>query len=215
MPKEKGVYTALPDGRPVGIMADSHGNTAAIVAALAACRSGGCGTVLHLGDICDSESPEAAGAAIGLLAAAGVLAVLGNNEQALIRRWARRPETADTTALDFMARLPLQIEMPGLLFVHNRPFPDRLGRSCLVGDLTPSDDRRIDGRYSGVVLFRGHSHQPAVRSTGRNVGNAGRAPLEGQTLGAAENWVVTCGALEDGWYMTWRHRERRLAVHRL
>ena len=51
----------------IGIMADSHGQIDAIRDALAVFDELGCGSIYHLGDVCDSAYPETANACIQLL----------------------------------------------------------------------------------------------------------------------------------------------------
>jgi predicted phosphodiesterase len=201
-------------GAPVGIMADSHGNAAAIDAALALFDDSGCRRVIHLGDFCDSESPATVNAAARPLMNTAVLTVMGNNEHALLKRGAAQ-SGVDAGVRSFMAALPLQIAADGHLFVHNRPFPDRLGLSCLMGVITPADCRRLDRRFHGVVLFRGHSHLPSVCRTGGRAISGGGLTGEKTVLAPGCNWVVTCGALQDGWCMIWHPGRRVLTVCRL
>ncbi|MFH1985010.1 MAG: metallophosphoesterase family protein [Pseudomonadota bacterium] len=201
-------------GEPVGVMADSHGSAAAIAAALAIFAANGCRRVVHLGDICDSESPATANAATRPLMDASVLTVMGNNEHAVLQRAGTQFEI-DVRVRAFMATLPLQIETEGHIFVHNRPFPDRLGVSCLMGEITAADCRRIDRRYQGVVLFRGHAHQPSVCHSALGPIPGGSTAGETVVLTSGDNWVVTCGALQTGWYMIWHPGLRALTVCRL
>ena len=203
-------------GEPVGIMADSHGMASAIAAALAVFDAHGCRQVVHLGDICDSEAPGTVNAAIWplLTSTATVLAVMGNNEYALLQRSTAR-SAIDDKVWTFMAALPMQIEAKGHVFIHNRPFPDLLGVSCLLGDITLDDVRRFDRQFHGVVLFRGHSHQPSVCHTGREPVPVGSPVKDPMVLSADDNWIVTCGALQSGWCMVWHPDKRELTVHRL
>lgn len=201
-------------GAPVGIMADSHGSASAIAAALAVFNARKCRRVIHLGDLCDSESPATVNAAARPLMTAAVLTVMGNNEHALLQRAAAQTGVDDDVRA-FMAALPLQIEADGHLFVHNRPFPDRLGLSCLTGDITPADCRRLDRRFHGVVLFRGHSHLPSVCQTDSGAISGGGLTGEKTVLAPGGNWVVTCGALQAGWCMIWHPGCRTLTACRL
>jgi predicted phosphodiesterase len=204
---------AYPAG-PIGLMADSHNDAAAIAAALSLFKKTGCRRVVHLGDVCDSAAPATAAAALAVVMAAAVTTVMGNNEYALLRHPdGALPENA--AIWDFMSALPLQIETDGHIFVHNRPFPDRLGVSCLTGDLSPADYGLIDARCHGVMVFRGHGHRPSVcRSDEGFV--SGLEPDDGtRVLAPGDNWVVTCGALQQGWCMIWDPAARVLQTCRL
>ena len=63
-----------PDGL-VGIMADIHGRSDKIVAALDFLSDRGCRHLIHLGDICDSTHPETVEARVRHLQKFAVIAI--------------------------------------------------------------------------------------------------------------------------------------------
>ena len=203
--------------QPIGIMADSHGDADAMAAAIRFFLAADCRKMVHLGDICDSVASDGADACVGLLREHAVLAVKGNNDHAVVKTGAVRQGvhvSAETVA--YLAALPLQIEMPNALFVHNRPFAETLGLSAMTGDIDTSAAIRFAGRYPGRVLFRGHGHSPRVSRLWADRAPVNcRIPDEGLRLDGKQGWIVTCGALYKGLCMTWMPGTGVIISHRL
>ena len=194
----------------VGIMADSHGNHESIEAAVDVFSRQGCDFMFHLGDICDSQVPAASDACVGLLVRHGVQAILGNNDLAIARS---APDGIRRETMDYLAALPMEREFGRSLLVHNRPGSAALGTSCLVGSLGPSDLHRFDNDYGAAILFRGHAHRPFIESVrDAAAGIPSLRPGKEYRLDHDRKWVVTCGALENGYCLTWRPEEMVLKV---
>jgi predicted phosphodiesterase len=181
-------------------MADSHGVPSLIQGGLQRLTKAGCRFILHLGDICDSDRPWTAAACVALLERHAVLAVCGNNDQALvaaggaIAREARR----------WLAGLPLMIETPSALFVHSRADLERLGKAAMIRDLDDESALGFLKRFPGRLLFRGHSHHAAIRC--RSGGGLTRLPppiLDGPALRLPPGAVVTCESLLSGSVWVW------------
>jgi predicted phosphodiesterase len=201
----------------IGIMADSHGNPDMIAAALRLLQLHGCRHIVHLGDICDSVAYKRSDGCVRLLREHGVKAVKGNNDHAVWRsRSGRQGGTVAPETRDYLAALPLQIEMAGALFVHSRPFADILGMAAMTGDIDQAVATRFLEQYPGRVLFRGHGHSPLVaRLTGTANHTVSPNPGERLRLDPRSGWIVTCGALFKGLCMTWDPAAGTIVSHQL
>jgi predicted phosphodiesterase len=183
----------------IGLMADSHGDSAAIAAAVARFMACGCNWIVHLGDICDSTDPTTASACVAELLLPKILAVRGNNDHALASDAAA---ALDERTRSWLAGLPVCIETPSALFTHNRvPFA-RLGFSSLFGDLDDSQALAYLRSAPGRLLFRGHSHHCLIRRLCSGKITCQVPPVD-QGLPIRGGAVITCGSLEQGTALVW------------
>jgi predicted phosphodiesterase len=189
----------------VGIMADSHGDAAAIRTAIRQFRRLGCRQIYHLGDICDSAHPETADACLRLLRSAAVIAIRGNNDHSIVANCRRRQDPpVSPENLHYLEALPLKREDHGAAFVHSLPFTEALGPASMIGNLAPGEIGEAIKRGGWKILFRGHSHDPQIMWIG--AGKARVRPLlpgERVVLAGRLPCVVTCGALSSGYSMIW------------
>ena len=189
----------------IGIMADSHGQTDTICNALAVFEELGCGSIYHLGDVCDSAHPETANACVKILQDRQVKTLKGNNDQVIVANHSGRENSpVSREVLGTLRNLELAKYHPKAMFIHSLPFIQELGLSSLIGTMGPMEISRFCREFPGQILFRGHSHTPEI------------AWLEGQSV-VAESLpagvrysladkipcVVTCGALTRGLGMIW------------
>ncbi|MCU0911681.1 MAG: metallophosphatase family protein [Rhodobacteraceae bacterium] len=171
----------------VAVVADIHGNSAALDAVLADIATTGADLTVNLGD-CLSGPLDATGTAERLLGL-GLPTVAGNHDRALIDRppeamgsW-ERPVIGCLTppVLAWLHSLPATLAVEGLFLCHGtpvsdtEPWLDRPGPDGLLA-LAPLD--AIDAPAAGVagaVLLSGHTHiARAVRlSDGRLAVNPG------------------------------------------
>jgi predicted phosphodiesterase len=195
----------------VGIMADSHGRPETIEAAVWLMKKHGCRTLIHLGDICDSNRPDTARTCMTLLKKNSVVAIKGNNDHIISMHQQRhqhgdqqRKEKASALSyLDDYKDLPLWIESSHVLFAHSLPFQE-LGLSCMTGVMNKNQSRRFFTRYPEHILFRGHSHQPGIIHQKNN--RIADLPMESKqsvSLSPLIPCIVTCGALTRGFCLTW------------
>ena len=186
-------------------MADSHGDPESIDKGAVFLKRQGCTTLVHLGDICDSNRFDTADACVDRVKAHGIAAVKGNNDHTLTadargrKNAGIRPET-----LSFLEDLPLSLAVGGATFVHSRPFVKRLGLSAMIGTIGKRDAANFFKENPDGLLLRGHSHTPEVIY---RIDNQVRfAPVTaGQTveLTGKRPCIVTCGALTSGVVMIW------------
>jgi predicted phosphodiesterase len=180
-------------------MADSHGDSEAITAAAAFLKAHGCRLLIHLGDICDSADPFTVASCVAAVREAGILAVRGNNDHALV---ADETVRLDPEPRAWLAGLPLRIDMPSAVFIHNRPNIRRLGKAALFGDLTDAEALSFLHACPRRILFRGHSHRPSIQRIGP--GGLTAAPLPGAPGVVVDGGaVITCGSLDRGTVLMW------------
>jgi predicted phosphodiesterase len=189
----------------IGIMADSHGQPAAIQAALAALSKLACRAVYHLGDVCDSAHPETAEACLRLLQDQHVILIKGNNDQAIIANHVDRPSPfAAREVWQYLQAAPLIQFYQNAVFTHSLPFADTLGLSSMIGTMGKNEALRSFSKFPHHIIFRGHSHSAViVRPRGREVASCSLEPGEKIDLTGKIPCVVTCGALTRGLYMVW------------
>jgi predicted phosphodiesterase len=71
----------MKGGDLIGIMADSHGKSETIEAAIELLKNRKCDRIYHLGDVCDSAHPETAHTCVHPLQINNVVTIKGNNDQ--------------------------------------------------------------------------------------------------------------------------------------
>ncbi|WP_319523814.1 metallophosphoesterase family protein [uncultured Desulfosarcina sp.] len=193
----------------IGIMADSHGDPESIDKGAVFLKQSDCTTLVHLGDICDSNCFDTADACVDRVKALGIAAVKGNNDHTLTadargrKNTGIRPET-----LSFLEDLPLSLTVGRATFVHSRPFVKRLGLSAMIGTVGKRDAEKYFKENPDGLLLRGHSHTPEMIC---RIDNQIRfaSLIAGQTveLAGKRPCIVTCGALTSGVVMLWESGE--------
>jgi len=189
----------------IGIMADSHGKSETIRAALDALLGLNCRRIYHLGDVCDSTRPETAGACLGLLQKRRVITIKGNNDHAIVANHVGRKDAPlDSKILQSIRNLPLVQRYHNAVFTHSLPFADALGLACMIGAMSAKEACRSFMEFPHQVIFRGHSHLPEIMLP-RGGRIESRTPPVGVKfkLTGRLPCVVTCGALTRGLYMIW------------
>jgi len=193
-------------------MADSHGDPESIDKGAVFLKQQSCTTLVHLGDICDSNRLDTADACVDRVKAHGIEAVKGNNDHTLTADARGRRDTGILPETrSFLEDLPLSLTVGRTTFVHSRPFVKRLGLSAMIGTIGRRDAKTYFKENPDGLLLRGHSHTPEMihridnqiyftpLSAGQTVELAGKRPC-----------IVTCGALTSGVVMIWESGEDRL-----
>lgn len=192
-------------------MADSHGDVTALESAVGFLNKAGCGTLYHLGDICESTLPETVAPCVSVIQDNNVLAVKGNNEHTVSLNTAENDESA--IAL-FLGRLPMVRVLPGALFTHSLPFEKDLGLSAMIRALTDEATRFFFRQHPGDVLFRGHSHAPVLmHEKGGAVLSIPISLTASTPLAPCRPCIITAGALTDGLCMTWDTVTDEIRLH--
>lgn len=193
----------------IGIMADSHGSSETIKAAIEFFRQENCRPVFHLGDICDSHRPETADECVRLLQENDVLAIKGNNDYAILLNQDKK--IINPTTHRFLENLPLAREENGAAFVHSLPFVEELGLSAMIGTMRNHVAARFFQESSARILFRGHSHSPQIiRRIDGQIRKAVIREGEKIDLHQVRPCIITCGALTEGLCMIWNRKDECL-----
>jgi predicted phosphodiesterase len=178
----------------IGIIADSHSQNARIRNAIDALRSMGAEYIVHLGDICDSLKPETLPEALAILNGHGVKGVLGNNEYSLLTETYNG--SLDPDSRMHIKGLPYTLTIEDWCFTHSVPFPWPAATRRPLQEFLP-----FMHTLPYRIVFRGHSHTPAIAE----ISPAGtwdiEAPAQGSiALDPHKSYVITVGALENGAY---------------
>lgn len=203
--------------RIVGIMADSHGGSQTLTRALFFFREHGCEAIYHLGDICDSAHPETADHCVNLLRQNNVFMIKGNNDhQVVVNHEGRQHAHLAPTTIEYLKNLPMAVELENAIMAHSLPFIKERGLSSMVGVLRHSEARLFFQAYPHKVLFRGHSHCPEILRQQQHTFVTGEI-LPGKTIRLADIMpcIVTCGALDQGFLMTWEPGRQTITCHTL
>jgi predicted phosphodiesterase len=211
----------LPKGskptQKIGIMADSHGHVQSLTLALAFFRDYGCEAIYHLGDLCDSAHPESADHCVSLLRENNVFGIKGNNDhQVVVNHEGRQQTHLSSTTIKYLKDLPMIIEIEDTVMAHSLPFVNERGLSSMVGVLGHNEATLFFKSYPNKVLFRGHSHCPEILRKQKHT-FVGNKISPGKTIQLAEikSCIITCGALDEGFLMTWEPIRKTIVCHKL
>jgi predicted phosphodiesterase len=194
---------------------DSHGPAQIITRALVFLKEQGCEAVYHLGDICDSAHPETADHCVSLLSQNNIFGIKGNNDhQVVVNHEGRQSTHPASTTIDYLKNLPLVIELGNTVMAHSLPFVKERGLSSMVGVLGHNEARLFFRTYPHTVLFRGHGHYPEILRQQKHTLVTTKI-LPGKTVQVADKkpCIVTCGALDQGFLMTWSPDKQTLTCH--
>jgi len=199
----------------IGIMADSHGRSQCLTRALTFFRDYDCEAIYHLGDLCDSAHPETADHCVSLLRENNVFGIKGNNDhQVVVNHEGRQQSHLASTTIKYLKDLPMIIEFGDIVMAHSLPFVDERGLSSMVGVLGHSEATLFFQSYPHKVLFRGHSHSPEIlRKQKHTFVTSKISPGKTIQLADIEPCIVTCGALDEGFLMTWEPGRKTIACH--
>jgi predicted phosphodiesterase len=205
-----------PNPNPiVGIMADSHGRSQTLTSALTFFRGYGCEVIYHLGDICDSAHPESADPCVNLLRENNIFGIKGNNDhQVVVNHEGRQNAHPTWTTIEYLKNLPLTMELGDALMTHSLPFIKERGLSSMVGVLGHEEAALFFRTFPHKLLFRGHSHDPEIFRQRDHTIMADKI-LPGETIQLADikPCIITCGALDQGFMMTWEPGRQTIACH--
>jgi len=201
----------------VGIMADSHGRSQTLTRALLFFREHGCEVICHLGDICDSAHPETADRCVSLLRQNNVFMIKGNNDHlVVVNHEGRQHAHLAATTIEYLKNLPMAAELENAVMAHSLPFIRERGLSSMVGVLGDAEALMFFETHPRKVLFRGHSHCPEILRQRKHT-VVTQAILPGKTIQLAgiKPCIVTCGALDQGFLMTWEPHRQSITCHTL
>jgi predicted phosphodiesterase len=196
-------------GKPlIGIMADSHGQSETIEAALRVLEDRECRIIYHLGDVCDSNYPETVGACLRSLRAHNVITIKGNNDHTVVANsLSQANPPVSREVLQYFDNLPLIKFYKNAVFAHSLPFVRELGLSSMIGAMGQAELKRFFTEFPKHILFRGHSHSPEiVWSRDQDIQSRSLAAGERYNITAKIPCVVTCGALTRRLCLVWNNK---------
>jgi predicted phosphodiesterase len=158
----------------LAVIADIHGNVAALEAVLADVKTRGADRIINLGD-CVS-GPLWPRETMGLLETLALLTVRGNHDRWVAETPRERMGASDAFAFDRLSEvqctalgaLPAQVELDGgVVAVHGTPADDNqyLLEDIVAGGLAlakPATIAKRLGAVSAGVVLCGHSHQQRI-----------------------------------------------------
>lgn len=200
---------------PIGLIADSHGRTDLLVAAIDRLEAMGVHSIIHLGDICDSLAPLALEDAVAVLKEHGVHALRGNNEYAiLVNHQGDREDNLPAGVLSYLEALPYTFTMGDVRFAHSAPFDWPAATSWPITDNHPLID--LAGIIDCRILFRGHSHTPSVvELDGKSTHRLPAAAGFHMQFRRDRRYVVTVGAIEEESFALFLPEENEVRFLRL
>ena len=181
----------------IGLITDSHSMNSLMTKAIHILKDMGAKTIIHLGDICDSLTPEKLDIAVNILNKYNVKAIMGNNEYILtIEYLANHYNRFEKRTISFLKELPYTITAKDICFTHSLPYnwpaatrqPISEYLSILKGDNLPFR-----------IIFRGHSHTTSVIEIENECYTNLIVDL-GKKIYLHKNrgYVITVGAVENG-----------------
>ena len=182
-------------------MADSHGRVDALADGIGILRDRRVGVLAHLGDVTDTQRLETVNDCARLLIENSIEGVLGNHEYSLVtHHFKRYPERFSESAMRYLRSLPFAIEpreAPGVCFTHFSPEGGAHGLYAATDD-SGYKATLLASRWP--ILINGHSHDPRIYR--RKDGTMENVIFDANTavkLQRDARYILTCGALEDGW----------------
>jgi predicted phosphodiesterase len=182
----------------IGILADSHGLAERIRQGIAALERRGAECLIHLGDVTDTLRLDSVDECVGILIENDIRGVMGNHEYSLVtHHFKRYPDRFADSTRRYVCSLPMRFELADVCFTHFSP------EGGVHGLYAPTDDAGYETALRSStwpILINGHSHDPRIcrRLNGRieNVSLDMTAPYR---LTSGARYILTCGALEDGY----------------
>ena len=202
-------------GQKIGIVADSHGQAACIGKALIYFRGQGCGTIYHLGDICDSAHPETADDCVALLRQNHIAGIKGNNDHlVVVNHQGHEHKYVSAGTIEFLKQLPMTVEHGDVIMTHSLPFVKERGLSSMVGTLGHAEAAMFFQKFPRKVLLRGHSHQPEIICRRKQSLKTNKLlPEKTLQLDDVSPSIITCGALDQGFVLIWDTAKQTISSH--
>lgn len=188
----------------IGLMADSHGNLPATIAAINCLKKNGAERVYHLGDLFDSALDNDF---IGILQEVcnnHVLSVKGNNdyqvEQALAKGTVSNLAGADRLLLiTYLQNMPMKREIYDICMTHSLPYDNIRAFYEPIDDGGTSRAEKIFRETDYFLICCGHSHHPVLFRW--RYGKVSREALSEKYrvhFFPAERYILIVGSVDSG-----------------
>jgi len=206
---EKKLTPGLPDSGPrpgrIGLIADSHGNHAAVQACIRLLQENrGTRDLIHLGDLFDSLQRSHLNEMIQMLILLNIPMVKGNNDfhiQNMMASGASMhiPDNDKPGILSFLERLPMKIVHQDICFTHSLPFDSIRSLYEPVDNGTTIRAKQIFDQTPYHLICCGHSHSPVLfRFRAGVVTREPIFPEEAVFLDPCERYIIVVGASDNG-----------------
>jgi len=188
----------------IGLMADSHGNLPATIAAINCLKKNGAEKIYHLGDLFDSVARNDFARLLQAVRNNCVLSVKGNNdyqvEQAIGNGITfNLTDTDRVNLLKYLRDMPMKRESGDICLTHSLPY------DSIRSFYEPIDDGgtlRAEQVFQNTDYFLvccGHSHQPVLfRWHNGVVTREGLAEKYRVSFSAPERYILIVGSVDNG-----------------
>jgi predicted phosphodiesterase len=202
----------------IGVITDTHDDTAKLARALAALRADGVDAIVSLGDTSDLHGKwQNVGGVASLLKEYGVVGVWGNHDHGLCRDVSDEARAKfDAASLAYMATMQPRLSLGGCHFTHVEPWldPESVADMWLCSG-RPDEPERLAksfAAFSERVAFTGHFHHWRAMDEGGRIEWDGTSPLRFED---GKRYLVVVGPLFAGAFATVDTDSWRLTPHQL
>jgi predicted phosphodiesterase len=188
----------------IGVIADSHGNIASMTDCIQRLTDRRADTIIHLGDIFDSEIHHNLMNIVDVITDNNILAVKGNNdyqiEKSLENGHPMDLDPSDRQRIrQFLHSLALYFTSGNVCFAHSRPFDSIRAFYEPIDTGSTEQAARIFRHTDHHLLFCGHSHLPMLFRW--RAGIVTREPIPEQTplvFQKNEKYIIIVGSADKG-----------------
>lgn len=200
-----GLANSGPRSGRIGLIADSHGNHAAMQACIRLLSENSrVRDFIHLGDLFDSLQRSHLDKMIKTLTRLNIPMVRGNNDfhiQNMLASGAPMQllDNDKPGILSFLESLPMTIVYQDICFTHSLPFDSIRSLYEPVDDGTTIRARQIFDRTPHHLICCGHSHTPVLFRL--RAGVVTREPINPEEpvfLDPGERYIIVVGASDNG-----------------
>lgn len=188
----------------IGLLADSHGNLPATVAAIQRLQENGADQLYHLGDLFDSVRDNDFVTILNTLCNNCVISIKGNNDHQVAKALAKDKGSGLSDAdhafvVQYLQKMPIIKKIGNICLAHSLPYENIRALYEPMDDGTTSRAEQVFQDTDYFLTCCGHSHQPVLfrwRS-----GEVHREPMGEKYLisfSAADRYILIVGAVDNG-----------------
>ncbi|MFP4531198.1 MAG: metallophosphoesterase family protein [Desulfobacterales bacterium] len=188
----------------IGLLADSHGNLPATIAAIHCLQENGAEQLYHLGDLFDSVRNNEFMSVLNTLCNNCVIGIKGNNDhqvaQSLVKDTSAGLSAEDREfVVQYLQKMPMKQNIGPICLAHSLPYENIRALYEPMDDGTTSRAEQVFQDTDYFLTCCGHSHQPMLfrwRS-----GEVYREPISQKYLipfSALERYILIVGSVDNG-----------------
>lgn len=188
----------------IGLMADSHGNLPATIAAINCLKKNGAAKIYHLGDLFDSVAGNDFARLLQAVRHNCVLSVKGNNdyqvEQAIDNGMTfNLTETDRVFLLKYLRGMPMKHEFGDICLTHSLPYDSIRSFYEPIDDGGTLRAEQVFQDTDYLLVCCGHSHQPVLfRWYNGRVTREGLAEKYLVSFSVPERYILIVGSVDNG-----------------